>query len=336
MLIELPLKSVLRSADYTGRIAKWGTILGAFDIKYMPRTSIKGQVLVDLVVEFAECPEEMEGESQKLDERSISVTSVQCPMPWELYVEGAVNQRGSGVVLVLVSPEKITIEKSLRLSFSATNNEAEYEALLMGMIMVQKMGGKAVKVFSNSKLVVGQVRGDLEARDSRMQEYLCQIRSVQEKFEVFDLSHIPRSGNTHADSLATLATSSAQDLPRVVLVEDLYTPTSIHHGMPRIHQIKLGPSWMDSISLFLEKDILPEEKSEAEKVRRKAPRFWLFDDRKLYKRSFSDSYLLCVHPEASESLLEEFHERVCGSHTGGRSLSYRALTQGYWWPGMQK
>ena len=77
-----------------------------------------------------------------------------------------------------MSPEKITIEKSLRLNFSATNNEAEYEALLMGMIMVQKMGGRAVKVFSDSKLVVGQVRGDLEARDSRMQEYLCQIRSI--------------------------------------------------------------------------------------------------------------------------------------------------------------
>ena len=115
--------------------------------------------------------------------------------------------------LVLVSPERITIKKSLRLNFSATNNEAEYEALLMGMIMVQKMGGKAVRVFSDSKLVVGQVRGDLEARDLRMQEYLCQIRIIQEEFEVFDLSHIPRSGNTHADSLATLAKSSAQDLP---------------------------------------------------------------------------------------------------------------------------
>ena len=86
---------------------------------------------------------------------------------------------------------------------------------------------------------------------------------------------------------------------------------------------------MDSISLFLEKDTLLEEKSEAEKVRRKAPRFWLSKDRKLYKRSFSGLYLLCVHPEASESLLEEFHEGVCESHTGGRSLSHRAITQGY-------
>ena len=169
-------------------------------------------MLVDLVAEFAKYLEEMEGESKKLDERSIGVTYVQCPMPWELYVDGAANQQGSGVGLVLVSPEKIIIEKSLRLSFLATNNETEYEALLMGMIMVQKMGGKTLKIFSNSKLVVGQVRGDLEARDSRMQEYLCQIRSIQENFEVFDLSHIPRSGNTHADSLDTLATSSAQDL----------------------------------------------------------------------------------------------------------------------------
>ena len=114
------------------------------------------------MAEFAECPEEIEEGSKKLNEGSISVTSVQCPTPWELYVDSAANQRGLGVGLVLVSPEKIIIEKSLRLSFSATNNEVEYEALLMGMIMVQKMGGKALKVFSNSKLVVGQVKGDLE------------------------------------------------------------------------------------------------------------------------------------------------------------------------------
>ena len=302
----------------------------------MPRTSIKGQVLADLVAEFAECPEEVEMGSEALVERLVGVASIQDLPPWELYVDGAANQRGSGVGLVLVSPEKITIEKSLRLNFSATNNEAKYEALLRGMVMVQKMGGKAVRVFLDLKLVMGQVRGDLEARDSRMQEYLGQVRSIQEKFEVFDLSHVSRSGNTHADSLATLTTSLAQDLPRVVLVENLYTQTLTHQGAPRIHQITLGPSWMDFISLFLEKDVLPEEKSEADKVRRKTPRFWLFEDRKLYKRSFSGPYLLCVHPEASKSLLEELHEGVCGSHTGGRSLSHRALPQGYWWPNMQK
>ena len=70
--------------------------------------------------------------------------------------------------LVLVSSDKITIEKSLRLGFSATNNEAEYEALLTGIAMVQKMGGKVIEVFSNSRLIVGQVKGELEAKDLRM------------------------------------------------------------------------------------------------------------------------------------------------------------------------
>ena len=92
---------------------------------------------------------------------------------------------------------------------------------------------------------------------------------------------------------------------------------------------------MDPILLFLGRDVLPEEKSEAKKVQRKAHRFWMSEDKKLYKRSFSGPYLLCVHPDASESLLEELHDGVCGSHTGGRSLSHRAITQGYWWPRKQ-
>ena len=88
---QLPFKSRLRSADYTGRIAKWGTILRAFDIKYVPHTFIKGQVLVDLVAEFAECPEEMDVENHNMGERSVGIVSVQCPMPWELYMAVAAN-----------------------------------------------------------------------------------------------------------------------------------------------------------------------------------------------------------------------------------------------------
>ena len=83
---------------------------------------------------------------------------------------------------------------------------------------------------------------------------------------------------------------------------------------------------MDPVVLFLKEDILFEEKSEADKIRRKTSRFWLSEDRKLYKRSFSGPYLLCIHLEASELLLGELHERICGSHIRGRSLSHRAIT----------
>ena len=131
--------------------------------------------------------------------------------------------------------------------------------------MIQRMGRKAVKMFSDLRLVVDQVKGEFEAKDEKMQGYLSQVRHLQSGFESFNLLHIPRSGNTHADSLATLATSSAQSLPRVIFVEDLYKPTEVKREVVHVHQVRLGPSWMDPIVLFLKDDLLLEEKSEAER-----------------------------------------------------------------------
>ena len=156
-----------------------------------------------------------------------------------------------------------------------------------------------------------------------------QVRHLQSRFESFNLSQIPRSRNTHANSLTTLATSSTQNLLWVILVKDLCKPTKAGGDGVHVHQIRVGSSWMDSIVLFLKEDVLPESKSEADKVQRKAPQFWLSEDQKLYKRSFSGPYLLCIHPEVVELLLEELHEGICGSHTGDRSLSHKILTQGY-------
>ncbi|XP_075633998.1 uncharacterized protein LOC142606566 [Castanea sativa] len=220
--------SLLPSADYTGKIAKWGTSLGAFDIKYIPRISVKGQVLADLVAEFAEPSLEEHMKRSDIDEKLVGMISLKESLLWKVYVDGAANQRGSEVGLVIISPDKIVIEKSLRMGFSAMNNEAEYEALLIGITMVQKMGGKNAGIF--------------------------------------------KSGwNTHADSLATLAMSSAQSLPWVILVEDLYKPTKINVDVVRVHHIKVGPSWMDPVVLYLKENILPEEKSEADKCQRFAP-----------------------------------------------------------------
>ena len=176
VLTQLPLKTILRSTDYTGRISKWGTILGAFDIKYMARTSVKGQVLADLVVEFTE-PEadELLADGNK-DEKLVNTISQYSPPTWEVHVDGASNQKGSRVGLVLTSSEKVIVEKFLRLDFPATNNEAEYETLLEGMAMVQRVGGKSIKLFSDSRLVVGQVKGEFKVKDERMRGYLSQVK----------------------------------------------------------------------------------------------------------------------------------------------------------------
>ena len=103
--------------------------------------------------------------------------------------------------------------------------------------MVQKLGGKAVNMFSNSRLIVGQVSGELEARDRRTQEYLDKTKCLQSNFDFFSLLHIPKNGNTHANSLATLATSSSQSLPQVILVEDLYKPTVTKGEVVHVHHV---------------------------------------------------------------------------------------------------
>ena len=91
ILIQLPLKAILRSADYTGRVAKWGTILGAFDIKYMPRISIKKQVFANLVAEFIEPLVEELKPVENMDGKLVGTISQHGPSPWEMYVDGTLN-----------------------------------------------------------------------------------------------------------------------------------------------------------------------------------------------------------------------------------------------------
>ena len=92
---------------------------------------------------------------------------------------------------------------------------------------------------------------------------------------------------------------------------------------------------MDPFIEFLAEDRIPDDKSEANKIRQVASRYWLSSDRKLYRRSFGGLYLLCPHPEKIDYLLAELHEGVCGGHAGGHSLAHRAMTQGFWWPKMR-
>ncbi|XP_075655144.1 uncharacterized protein LOC142625351 [Castanea sativa] len=205
VLTQLPLQALLRRLDYMSRIVKWGTILGAYDIRYMPPTTIKGQVLVDFVAEGM-----AEKENGKANVMTVLASGI---ATWEVYTNRVANQKGARVGIVLTMPEKLMMEKSLRLGFLATNNKAEYEVLLAGIAMVDQLRGEVVELYSDSWLVVGQFNGDFEARDERMQGYLAKVRQAQVHFKSFTLKQIPRGQNSHADSLAMLATSLRSNFP---------------------------------------------------------------------------------------------------------------------------
>ncbi|XP_030939533.1 G-type lectin S-receptor-like serine/threonine-protein kinase At1g11410 [Quercus lobata] len=125
-------------------------------------------------------------------------------------VDSASNIRGSRIGVVMISPEWLRLEKSLRLGFYASNNKVEYGALIASLRVVQKLSVEEVEVFSDSKLVVSQIEGSFETKDAHMQQYLKLFRALQATFQKVSMVKIPRSQNSHVDSLATLASSSGK------------------------------------------------------------------------------------------------------------------------------
>ena len=140
VLNEYPLQSLLKRSDFTGRIAKWGTRQGSFDIRYRPRSSVKGQVLADFVAEFS-----------PKNEREM-VCQVES-RPWKVFVDHASSAMGAGARIVIITHEGIQLEYSFRLGFRASNSEVEYKALLIGLRAFLGMGVQDVEIYSDSWLV---------------------------------------------------------------------------------------------------------------------------------------------------------------------------------------
>ena len=329
VLTDLPLKVLLQCSDFSGRITRWGVQLGSLEVEYKPRTTIKGQVLANFVAEFQGKDSET-GPTNFLGSDTNSV-----PTEWKLFVDGASNAMGSGAGVVLISPEGLIMEQAVRLNFLASNNESEYEALLIGLKCARKLGADRLRVFFDSQLVVNQISGEYQARDERMALYLRAVKNSLSKFEFIQVKQIGREHNSHADILTKLATAKETDMERTVRVEVLDSPSPQNVELDILNVTRPVASWMDPLIAYLQNSQLPEDQREADIVKRKAPGYWLSKEGSLYKRSFSGPYLLCVHPDLVNNLLYEIHEGICGSHTGGRSLAHRVMSQGYWWPYMQ-
>ena len=135
---EYPMKQVLHKPETSGRLIKWAIELSEFDIRYKPKTVIKGQILADFVMEFT---------SAEL----VEATQMTSDLPiWRLFVDGAANAQGSGVGLILTYLEGIDIEYALRFGFRASNNEAEYDAVIARLNLAHSMEVDQLEVCSDS------------------------------------------------------------------------------------------------------------------------------------------------------------------------------------------
>ncbi|XP_050290994.1 uncharacterized protein LOC126731318 [Quercus robur] len=166
VLTEYPLQSLLKRSDFTSRIAKWGTRLGYFDIQYRPRISMKGQVLADFIAKF----------SLKRELETVCHVEV---WPWRVFIDDASNALGVGVEIVIIMPKGIRVKHSLRLGFKASNNEAEYKALLAGLRAILNLGAREVEVYFDSWLVINQVEDSLATLASLLTEEVPRLIKVE-------------------------------------------------------------------------------------------------------------------------------------------------------------
>ncbi|XP_065003984.1 uncharacterized protein LOC135636271 [Musa acuminata AAA Group] len=247
-----------------------------------------------------------------------------------MHVDGSATSSGAGVGLVLSAPDGRSFERSLRFGFQATNNEAEYEALLAGLRLALEMQVNAIHILTDSQLVAEQLSGGYEAREPTMVKYLAEVKRLAFNFSHFMVSRVPRSQNERADELAKLASRSdskaqpeIEELPFHAISVSVISSADTH------------TTCVQDMLHFKRDGILPADEAAARRIRRMQAWYSEVNER-LYKRSFSHPLLRCLGPEEAQTVLTEVHEGICGEHIAGRTLAYKILCQGYYWPTMSR
>ncbi|XP_061376077.1 uncharacterized protein LOC133318132 [Gastrolobium bilobum] len=273
-----PIRLVLHKPDLDGRMMSQAIELSEYQISYEPRTAIKVQALTYFIAEMSHT---CEAASQATETPRLAL--------WKLYVDGSTNAKGSGARMIIENPDSVAMEHSLSFNFNTTNNQAEYETMIVGLLQAKELGAQHLKVFSDSQL-------------------------------------IRRSENTRADILAKLASTKSPGNNRSVIQRNLHNP-SIVMSIADVTEGVAEDTWITPISNYLSEGTLPVDQTEAKRIKRKCAHFCMMQGR-LYKRGFSTPLLKFLNPGDVGYILEEIHEEINGHHMGGHFLAKKALRAG--------
>ena len=165
--IKFSLWKILQRPKTSERLVQWSVQLGEFDISYESRQQIKAQALADFIQEMT-----MEGDSTSL-----------VHLEWSLYIDGTSGSQDSGAGIILVGPNKIRIKYAVKLKYNATNNAVEYEALITGLKLAIEVRTENLKVYSDSQLVVNQVKDAYQVKEPSIVKYMQKAKHLLKKLE---------------------------------------------------------------------------------------------------------------------------------------------------------
>ena len=286
-----PLRKTMNNPDAVEWMVLWVTELSEFNVQYRLRMEIKAQAMADFVAEFT-----------KKEDKGRGAT------PWMVQTDGSSNRCTEGIGVVLQSPEGDLITCVVCLQFLTTNNEAKYEAVLMGLDLAEAVESSLVVIYSNSQVIVGHVNGDYETKGEKMKKYLSMVKSrVYQNFLV-KFVQIPKEENEQVDCLAKAATAEHIAINNQVLFFVQYSPAN------------------DKMDI----QVIPKEDHNASrKLKVRASRFILMGD-VLYKRGFFYPYLWCLAPNKVDYVIRKVHEGACRNHSRAQSLVHKLIHVGYY------
>jgi ribonuclease HI len=230
---------------------------------------------------------------------------------WTMYFDGSLIKTEAGVGLLFISPLGKHVRYVIRLHFPASNNVAEYEALVNGLRIAVELGVRRLDARGDSQLVIDQVMKNSHCRDQKMEAYCDEVRRLEDKFYGLELNHVARRYNKTADELAKIALGRTM-VPPNVFSRDIYQPSVKLNDAPKPEETSTQPevpsstegealrieieqngvtpnlNWQTPYLEYLLRGELPLDKAEAQRLARRAKSFVLLgDEKELYHRSSS-------------------------------------------------
>ncbi|XP_074351489.1 uncharacterized protein LOC141690599 [Apium graveolens] len=247
----------------------------------------------------------------------------QDPGAWALKVDGSLTNERSGVGLILKSPEGFTIQTAISFGFSATNNQAEYEAPITGLKLAKTLRIQNLNIYNDSQIVVKQTNGEYIAKDPVLAKYQDLVQRCLSLIPKSQVLQISRGENSEADTLSKLVQNSSV-LDFSVYFEELQKPNI---ESEEVMEIDNNTNWMTPFINYLEKGELPEDKGKAQRLKAKAAKFFI-EEGILYHRTLSSPILKCIGPGEAEYCLMEVHEGIYGDHMSTKALAHKIIRQG--------
>jgi ribonuclease HI len=220
---SFPLGEIIQSREASGRIAKWAVELMGETLSFTPRKAIKSQVLADFLAEWTDT--------------QLPMTPIQ-PELWTIYFNGSLMKTGAGAGLLFISPLGKHLRYMIRLHSPASNNVAEYEALVNGLRIAIELGVRCLDTRGDSQLVIDQVMKNSHCYDRKMEAYYDEVRRLEDKFYGLELNHVARQFNETADELAKIASGRTM-VPPDVFSRDIHQPSVKIGDTPEIPSAKL-------------------------------------------------------------------------------------------------